>query len=275
MVTQGSGLPEGVFDPLEQPKRRFGRKKQLQGARPWGPSFAVFYTIFLYVATQVIAGIGLVLALGLMGWDQSRIEQWVENAAAAQFFYVLLIESTTVAAVFWYVHKRGVALTQIGWNIPRLRHIGQAALAFVVYFVALIVVMTIATELSSQVDPNQKQELGFDSVVGTTDLILTGLSLIVLAPVAEEILFRGFLLKGLRSKLSWLPAVILTSVIFAVGHLQIGSGNPLLWSAAVDTFVLSLVLCYVRIRSDSLWPGIFIHATKNSIAFVALFLIAS
>ena len=70
----------------------------------------------------------------------------------------------------------------------------------------------------------------------------------------------------------FVPAAIITSLMFAVGHLQFGSGAPLLWVAALDTFVLSLVLCYIREKTDSLWPGIFIHAIKNALAFSVLFL---
>jgi membrane protease YdiL (CAAX protease family) len=45
--------------------------------------------------------------------------------------------------------------------------------------------------------------------------------------------------------------------------------------AALDTFTLSLVLCYLRQKTDSLWPGIMLHALKNGLAFMSLFLIAA
>jgi membrane protease YdiL (CAAX protease family) len=59
--------------------------------------------------------------------------------------------------------------------------------------------------------------------------------------------------------------------LFGVAHLQFGSGAPLLWVAALDTFTLSIVLCYLREKTGSVWAGVFLHAIKNAIAFVALF----
>ena len=104
-------------------------------------------------------------------------------------------------------------------------------------------------------------------------MLLTFVSLVVLPPLAEETVFRGFVYTGIRRRFPFLLSAVITSVLFAIPHLQFGEGAPLLWVAALDTFVLSLVLCYVRERTNSLWPGILIHALKNGIAFVALFLI--
>jgi membrane protease YdiL (CAAX protease family) len=61
--------------------------------------------------------------------------------------------------------------------------------------------------------------------------------------------------------------------LFAVAHLQFGSGAPLLWIAAIDTFVLSLFLIYLKDKTDSLWAPILLHMLKNFIAFMALFVL--
>jgi len=95
----------------------------------------------------------------------------------------------------------------------------------------------------------------------------------VLPPLVEETVFRGFVFAGLRNKLKFVWAALATSALFASAHLQIGNGQPLLWVAALDTFTLSLVLCYLREKTDSLWPGILLHALKNGIAFLSLFVL--
>lgn len=74
--------------------------------------------------------------------------------------------------------------------------------------------------------------------------------------------------KGLRV----LPAAIVTSLIFAVGHLAESSQGPL-YVAAIDTFVLSLVLIYLREKTGRLWASIGLHAIKNAIAFVTVFVL--
>jgi membrane protease YdiL (CAAX protease family) len=52
-----------------------------------------------------------------------------------------------------------------------------------------------------------------------------------------------------------------------------GAAGPL-WIGAVDTFTLSLVLVSLREITGNLWAGISLHAAKNGIAFILLFVIA-
>jgi membrane protease YdiL (CAAX protease family) len=73
-----------------------------------------------------------------------------------------------------------------------------------------------------------------------------------LPPLGEEILVRGYLFSGLRMVWRFLPAVIVTSLLFGAAHLEFGGGGPLVWAAAIDTFILSVVLCFLRERSGAL-----------------------
>jgi membrane protease YdiL (CAAX protease family) len=83
---------------------------------------------------------------------------------------------------------------------------------------------------------------------------------------------RGFLFTSLLKPAAvHLRRDLSPVVLFAAAHLQIGSGAPLLWTAAIDTFILSLVLCYLRYKTGSLWPGIFLHMLKNLLAFLVIF----
>jgi len=52
-----------------------------------------------------------------------------------------------------------------------------------------------------------------------------------------------------------------------------GSGEPLLWIAALDTFILSFVLIYLKEKTGSLWPPIGLHMLKNSLAFISIFIL--
>ena len=98
------------------------------------------------------------------------------------------------------------------------------------------------------------------------------ISLVVLPPIVEEILVRGFLYTSLRKYLPRIWAVIIASALFAAAHLPEGnSGAGLLWVAAVDTFILSAVLIYLREKTDKLWASMMVHGMKNGIAFLSLF----
>jgi hypothetical protein len=96
-----------------------------------------------------------------------------------------------------------------------------------------------------------------------------------LPPFAEEIMFRGFLFSGLKKKLPVIWAALFTSLLFAVPHLLESGSGGLLWIAGIDTFILSMVLCWLRQKTDRLYAGMGLHALKNFIAFATLYLLHS
>jgi len=86
---------------------------------------------------------------------------------------------------------------------------------------------------------------------------------VVFAPFVEEIFFRGFLFQGFRQKYGWVRAMLLSSVIFAVAHLDPASLIP--------TFILGVVIAYLFHRSNSIWPGIILHFLINGFSLCAVF----
>lgn len=88
---------------------------------------------------------------------------------------------------------------------------------------------------------------------------------VVVAPFVEEVFFRGFLFQGLRQRYGWIAAMLLSSAIFAVAHL-----DPV---ALIPTFVLGNVLAYVYHRSNSVWPGIGLHFLVNGFGLCAAYFV--
>ncbi len=167
--------------------------------------------------------------------------------------------------------KRKSSFAAIGLNRkPILKDFLYAVLAAVAYFVIYLFILSVITKLIPSLNIEQKQELGFDNVA-KYQLPLVFLSLVILPPIIEEITARGLLYSGLRNKYKIPQAALLTSFLFAIAHLQAGSGNPLLWVAAIDTFILSFVLIYVKEKTGSLWSSIALHGIKNLIAFMSIY----
>lgn len=239
------------------------------------PIFVVFFVLALFLVTQFAAVVFLSIVLMGFGWDAQRIEDWFTNAVLGQFSYMFIAQGLVVSSVFTYLRVRNIRFSAIGWTRPRWQHIGYALLGIVVYLAAYILMLMVAKILIPSLDLEQEQQTGFESASTTTELILTGISLVLLPPIVEEILFRGFLYTGLRKALSFWPAAVITSIVFGAGHLQFGSGAPLLWVAALDTFALSMVLTFLREHTKSLWPAIIIHMLKNALAFSLLFIFTS
>ena len=103
----------------------------------------------------------------------------------------------------------------------------------------------------------------FDQLESPVWLVVVGA---IVAPIVEEIFFRGFLFQGFRQKYGWMPALFLSSAIFGAAHL-----DPV---SLIPTFVLGCVLAVVYHRSNSVWPGILLHAAINSFSLCAVYMIS-
>lgn len=199
---------------------------------------------------------------------------WLLNAPAANFFFVLLTEVMTVGVLALFLRHKHVAFriaTALGK--PRWRDIGLSLVGFMVYF-GLFAITLIAVEQLFPIDTGQKQALGFEQGISGAGLALAFASLVILPPIAEEIMFRGFFYGTLRShKVKMVWATVVTSAFFGFLHLFGGDGSGLLWIAFVDTFVLSVVLCNLREHTGTIWASIGLHALKNGFVFLNLFVI--
>ena len=95
---------------------------------------------------------------------------------------------------------------------------------------------------------------------GMGAFFLLVLTLIVIAPLGEEIVFRGFFYRGLKSGLGPLAAIIVTAASWAALHAQY---EPFFM---VQIFTYGLFLSWMRWQSDSLVLVIFLHALNNALA---------
>ena len=90
----------------------------------------------------------------------------------------------------------------------------------------------------------------------------TFISIVIVTPLLEEWLFRGIILKGLLTHYSPLKAIVWSSVMFGMMHIE-----P---RVVVFAFCIGMTVGWIYWRTRSLWPCIFIHAINNAFAFYAL-----
>jgi len=88
--------------------------------------------------------------------------------------------------------------------------------------------------------------------------ILNALVIVILAPIVEEIMFRGFLLNRWQRKYGAIKSVVLSSMIFALFHVEIIGG-----------FVFGVVLSLIYLRTRSLFGPIIVHISNNLIVVLA------
>lgn len=240
---------------------------------PWSPLVAGIVVVGAYFGASILGQLSLAAYAWLRHWDSATFQKWYDSSTYAQFALNGLIYVIMAAAVYAFARMYKVPLRAFGLVRPRLRDVGVMLLGVPVYVAGYFVLSVVAKVIFPAINLNQQQQLGFQAVHQPLALAAIFFSLVILPPLVEEFLMRGFLFTSLLRRVSFVPAAIITSAVFASAHLQVGSGAPPLWIAAIDTFMLSLVLCYMRFKTGSLWPGILLHALKNGVAFVSIFIL--
>jgi uncharacterized protein len=131
----------------------------------------------------------------------------------------------------------------------------------------IVVGAAILLAIGSAVDPAVERQVEDQEEIGTApwELVLWVLALTVLAPLGEELLFRGLMLRGLARRLRFWPAAALSSLAFAAAHLD----AYVLWPRAIGILGTGLVLAWVY-RTRGYWGSVAAHATVNAVASVSL-----
>lgn len=215
--------------------------------------------ISLGLAMAVVWSLLYLLALmhvSFVGIDPTVFQSII---AAAIYLFAILI---AIGVPRWL--KRETTLEDIGLSRwPSWGDIGLAPLGFIVYFIASGILVYLASQIIG-FDMSQVQNTGFTRLSQVYEYGLAFVTLIVVAPLAEEILFRGFLYGKLRRHLPVWVSILVTSLLFGVVHGQ--------WNVGVDVFALSVVLCVLRETTGSIWAGVLLHMLKNSVAFFIVFI---
>jgi membrane protease YdiL (CAAX protease family) len=233
------------------------------------PVRVVLSTFLIFLASQVIVA-PLIVELGRLVFSPHSnvaFDKYISASIPAQFFFILAAEGAAAWLAIKLVQRRQLGLKVIGLGRrPVIRDLWQALIGFGAFYGLLIIAGIIINALAPGIN-NEKQDLGFNDITGSTQNLLAFVSLVILPPLGEEILVRGYLFSGLRMVWRFWPAVIVTSLFFGAAHLEFGGGGPLVWAAAVDTCLLSVVLCFLRERTGALYAGMLVHMLNNLIAF--------
>lgn len=142
----------------------------------------------------------------------------------------------------------------------RRRALGRAALLLLGLWLSFYAFSAIwAAALSLSEEQTLPDDLGIDG--SALNLALVVVLITVVAPLGEEIFFRGYFFGALRNWKGFWPAAIITGLVF--GAIHIGS-SPIGFTVPLAFFGFALCLLYQR--TGSLYPTIALHALNNSVA---------
>lgn len=231
---------------------------------PW-----TFQQTLAGAALTLIPWLLLVFVLNNLGGRQSfttPLSPRIDLASAI----VNLILSTIIEAVFLIaplsianhafqrLQSRGrLALQALGF---RKTHIGQMVGWVIVLMLAIYGINILYSYLISALHLNiqtNDQVLLEQSKYAPLSVYASLLVATFIAPICEEIFFRGFLFMGLARRIPIGWAIVISSLLFAIAH-----GDP---GSFIVLFIIGLALAFLRWRTQSLWPSILLHTVNNGL----------
>lgn len=243
-------------------KRRLRRIGLIVGLPAW--------VAFGFVFAQLLIS-AVIMVLQALGVQLSSVNTSILETALAACVYVLTL--AIVIYVPLWVRRRSTTRADLGLTrLPSWMDIGLAPAGFVVYLLTSAIVVYLLTTYAPGFNGTEPQQVGFDDLTNKFEYLLAFFTLVMVAPLAEEAIFRGYLYGKLRKSVSLWLSVLVTSVLFGLLHMNWSDGTVVGLNVAVDVFILSLVMCSLREITGSIWAGVLLHMMKNGLAFYILFI---
>ena len=253
-----SAAPGAFAPPLDQAMAALGE----QDPRPWG-------------WRPVLVPITALVALVVLGSIATRVIRPSTFDGKLAFAAALNLSAEGLLAVSVVLAGRSIASRYggwgpvFGWRVPRWADVGYAAAGVGITFVARIAISVVANLASHGTASKQAQNLHLHTTSFAVVALLVFLT-VLCAPVVEEVMFRGLLLRTFMRRLGFWPAAIASTVIFAGFHTY--EVNTLVGAVTLAAAIAAMGLtnCVLVRLTTRLTPGIGVHAALNALAVVVL-----
>lgn len=204
------------------------------------------------------AGFLVVLLVGNTIESFGKKQTFTTNIIVASCVLYLLL----VVALVTLLIARGrnpIRIFGLNWR-EWPREVPQAFLSLLCIYPAIIVLQLVMEKIYGP-DLAPQEILRFlANNPGLHEKLLLILLAIVMAPLAEEFIFRGYIFGVARQYIGRWPAILLNSLVFAFIHGHI--------PAFLGLFVLAVFLTLVYERTGSLWAPIMLHAFFNTVTII-------
>jgi uncharacterized protein len=250
-MSEPSVPPPPAPPPPPEPGAAAPEPEPERGALPpvgWGPG-------------QTLVGLAVLLAVTLVEVSViAAFDPDLETLAGRLVLQALLAISLAGVAFLLATPGQLTPPSALGLREALTPPWKPAVLAYLVYVGCAIVIAAI-------IQPEQEdvtEELGYgESALGDVGI---GFLIVAVAPVTEELFFRGFMFSGMRRRLPFAAAAAISAGVWGLFHYT----GPGTWGVVAQLAVFGIVLAWLYERTGSIWPTIAVHALNNAIAFAIL-----
>jgi len=238
----------------------------------WGPFAGVAIWLFSFIFPLFLVIPWLIyerLAGNLEASQEADLQAW--SGSARGFLAAAIIGFTghlVILAVCWAVVTRvgrQSFFSTLGWNWAGL------GVASRFYLVGGVVIGVFLLQSLLRLFLPEAETTLFDEMLKSSLYvrILIAVMAVLTAPIVEEVVYRGILYSGLRSKTGLVFSTLTVALIFCLAHFQQYQGA---WASLTGLFILSLALTLIRALGKTLLPCFVIHLVYNLIGATLILL---
>jgi membrane protease YdiL (CAAX protease family) len=237
--------------------------------RVWGGwATAGFGAVILFVLFLVMIVI-MIIAAVIIAFSQPNTSFTIENFTGTINSYMGLLVS--VSGIVAYIASTGMTLAFIKARgragIAEYLGLKRINWKTVLVLAAIILIYLGLTALVTGIfNVKDTDTKALENIYKTAVWpVLLWILVVILAPIAEETLFRGFLFEGFRrSRLGLVGTILVTSLVWTALH----AGYSVSSLGAI--FVIGLVMGVVRYKTGSLWSTMLMHALYNAVGMTMI-----
>ena len=217
----------------------------------------LYLCVFLFVPSVVSFLVSVVVSMLKSNMPTDVAEELLTKLTSPimALSYVVIILIFTV----YFKVKKTSLLSEAGVMPVKVRVAVDGALLGIGMFGIFQMLITVLVKIIPQSWQNLQDNQAISLLGG--ELVIGVLYTVVVAPICEEIVFRGLLLGTLEGHVPKFVGVIVVAIVFSIIHLP----SPI---AIIYTFVLGIILGFVRYRTKSLVPCILAHVAFNAINYL-------
>jgi uncharacterized protein len=237
---------------------------------PWGWIDLLFLVIF-WIGGTLVATIALAIIF------QSRGISWIELQQSSRPMSAFIIVDQVAISLFLMIYL--AVYTRLRFDAPFWRTLGWRKFDFVtksravtyLQFVVLGLVLSALVQLASAAFP-AKTKLPIENFFQDREsALLLMLMSVLLAPVVEETIFRGYIYPVVARSFGVGPSIVATGMLFGLLHAEQLKGG--LWQIAL-MMVVGIIFTWVRAAKRTVLASYLLHLSYNSFLFLA-FLVSS
>ena len=175
-----------------------------------------------------------------------------------------ILDITLVVLLFWILIRYRIKIRNLFGRIP-VPTIWPKVFGLLILLGFFSVSVGVFQEyLFPSIHPGSEEFYGLYNFSDPVSLIINNMSIVILVPLIEELIFRSVLIHRWSRKWSTRTAVILSAIIFGVGHLD-----------PIGAFTFGIVASLLYIKTKSLWVPLAAHAFNNFIVSLIVIYVAT